>query len=250
MAQLFARQEAAAPNAACLAGSWDEDRALLRHPEAPVAADGSLGCVGSKAPLHALCSPGCQDLSPEHMEAVWELNAKAPLEQPREEHVWHRCWGAARGARSSSGLPGAVADPWAFPMLFPSLVSASCRSCSSHSLGTPPRHCPHCTDPCHLQHPSGQSHGPAEQSRAALAGMGLGGERGLRASDGRSREPRPRTPRSCPSKSMPVWPHLAPGCTGSRVLMPMALSILELGGQRPKWGSAGRSSAPRPGLSH
>lgn len=53
---------------------------------------------------------------------------------------------------------GAVADPWAFPMLFPSLISATCRTCSSHSLSTLPQHCPHhngttCTpSPWHCHH--------------------------------------------------------------------------------------------------
>lgn len=48
MAQLFARQEAVAPNAPRLAGSRGEDGALPRHPEAPVAADGSWGAWGAR----------------------------------------------------------------------------------------------------------------------------------------------------------------------------------------------------------
>lgn len=51
--------------------------------------------------------------------------------------------------------------PWAFPMLFPSLISTACRSRSSHRLGSLPWHSLHRT--ALPAAPRGQGHGPAEQ---------------------------------------------------------------------------------------
>lgn len=69
--------------------------------------------------------------------------------------------GPALGKAGGSTSPGAVADPWAFPTLFPSLISTACRSGSSHSLGSLPWHSLHHT--ALPAAPRGQSHGPAEQ---------------------------------------------------------------------------------------
>lgn len=97
-----------------------------------------------------------------------------------------------------------------------------------------------------------QGRAMAQQSRAEQRWQGWGLEErgGSQQAMAGAESQGPAHRAACPSKPTPVWPHLAPGCTGSRMLRPMALSILELGGRSPKRGSAGRSSAPRPGLSH
>ena len=120
------------------------------------------GVPGQQAPLHVVHSPGCQDLSPQHMELVQELDAKASLGgrtpgtaqarghlTPALGRSQIRLWPPRRCGRSL-GLSHAIPIPHFCRMQEPQLPQPGH---TTTALPAPPQHCSHRTAPHRLRHP-------------------------------------------------------------------------------------------------